>query len=364
MKRRRKGTGGLAKRADGTYQGTVRYYDDAGKPKIKYFSGQSRRDVENRMKDFRLAGAKATRRETVDDIFQFFLKEGGWMEQAGSIFPKTIEGYRRLYELHVQPAIGTVPIERLSGATFDLVAAKMIEAGRSAYTARNMVNMAKAVLREARRQGFLPQHWVIDIAPVTLPKHEATTYAPNQVVQLVEAIDPPYGMAALLGGFLGLREAEICALLWADFNSEDRTLTVSRQYRPKSGGGLEIREGTKGRRGSAKKRTVPLPDVVANGLLALPRTSVWIFPAMKDAAKPVSPSTLYKLIKDGMARAGLPEIRVHDLRHSFANALKQNQVDIVTISRILGHSSPAITRDIYLTASAGEMRKAVETLRP
>ena len=74
----------------------------------------------------------------------------------------------------------------------------------------------------------------------------------------------------------------------------------------------------------------------------LPRSGRWIFPASKGAG-PMSTETLYRCWRPLRAAAGVPDVRLHDLRHSYASfALRQGET-ILTIGRLLGHRDPATT---------------------
>jgi integrase len=69
-----------------------------------------------------------------------------------------------------------------------------------------------------------------------------------------------------------------------------------------------------------------------------------------ETGAPIHISDLTKHFKSALKRAGLPTIRFHDLRHTAATLMLANGVSLVTVSKILGHSSPAITATIYAHA--------------
>ena len=75
--------------------------------------------------------------------------------------------------------------------------------------------------------------------------------------------------------------------------------------------------------------------------------SQWIFPEPLAPEKPVRPSAAYYWMKRILREAGLPAIRFHDLRHTFATHALTSGVDAKTLSGILGHTNASFTLDTY-----------------
>ena len=84
--------------------------------------------------------------------------------------------------------------------------------------------------------------------------------------------------------------------------------------------------------------------------------SQWIFPDPLRPEQPVSPSKAYRRLKELLQEAGLPDIRFHDLRHTFATHTLSSGVDAKTLSAIIGHVSSATTLNVYAHVS-DEMRQ-------
>ena len=63
-----------------------------------------------------------------------------------------------------------------------------------------------------------------------------------------------------------------------------------------------------------------------------------------------------------LARAGLPKVRFHDLRHTFATMALQNGVDVKTVSSMLGHYSAGFTLDTYAHVTTDAQLKAAQTM--
>lgn len=123
-----------------------------------------------------------------------------------------------------------------------------------------------------------------------------------------------------------------------------------------SGGGLQIGE-TKTETG---KRTILLPPSTLHLLKERKKTAMteWIFPSLLQPEKPVSPHTAYHRLKLILKQAGLPDIRFHDLRHTFATHALTSGVDAKTLSGILGHTNASFTLDTYTHVTTDMQKNA------
>ena len=152
----------------------------------------------------------------------------------------------------------------------------------------------------------------------------------------------------------GLRLGEICGLMWSDFDGRKGTLRVSRTLR-KENGGRQVAGDTKTYAGT---RTILLPTSTAERLRLRKKTSYspWIFHDPLRPEAPLNPGTAYRQLKKVLQETGLPELRFHDLRHTFATHALASGVDAKTLSGILGHTKASFTLDTY-THTTGDMQK-------
>ena len=77
---------------------------------------------------------------------------------------------------------------------------------------------------------------------------------------------------------------------------------------------------------------------------------------------PMSPDSVLHMLHRVLKRAGLPRIRFHDLRHTFATLALQNGVDVKTVSGMLGHYSAGFTLDTYTHVTTSAQRQAAEAM--
>ena len=77
---------------------------------------------------------------------------------------------------------------------------------------------------------------------------------------------------------------------------------------------------------------------------------------------PISPDSVLHILHPVLKRAGLPRVRFHDLRHTFAMLALQNGVDIKTVSGMLGHFSAGFTLDTYAHVTTAAQKEAARTM--
>ena len=154
----------------------------------------------------------------------------------------------------------------------------------------------------------------------------------------------------------GLRRGEICGLQWSDFDEEGGTLKVCRTLHSQRKGEYTVGE-TKTNQGM---RTIILPHSVTEILRRrkVDAISQWIFPDPVKPEDPVDPNAAYRHMKTLLQRAGLPSIRFHDLRHTFATHALTSGVDAKTLSGILGHTNASFTLDTYTHVTSDMQKQA------
>ena len=101
-------------------------------------------------------------------------------------------------------------------------------------------------------------------------------------------------------------------------------------------------------------------EIIKGQIKELVRGSEWVFPS--PTGGPMSPDSVLHMLQRVLKRAGLPRIRFHDLRHTFATMALQNGVDVKTVSSMLGHYSAGFTLDTYAHVTTDAQLKAAQTM--
>ena len=154
----------------------------------------------------------------------------------------------------------------------------------------------------------------------------------------------------------GLRLGEICGLKWSDLDENTGKLQIRRSVSHEPGGGLTFGD-TKTEKGM---RTILLPKGTLHVLKERKKHAVteWIFPSLLTPEQPTAPNSAYQRLKVILQNAGLPDIRFHDLRHTFATHALSNGVDAKTLSGILGHTNASFTLDTYTHVTTDMQKNA------
>jgi integrase len=188
-----------------------------------------------------------------------------------------------------------------------------------------------------------------------------------KVLATFDATEIGAAVATALGS--GLRRGELLALQWGDVDLDAGTVTVHRAIE-------RVDETTRLKEPKTKRsrRTVALPAFVVERLrahrleqaqrflalgLGRPAPQTFIF---EREGQPWVPNAFGELFRRGLANAGLPHIRLHDLRHGFATLMLRAGVDLKTVSSALGHTTLSTTADIYAHVSPALMREAAARL--
>lgn len=141
----------------------------------------------------------------------------------------------------------------------------------------------------------------------------------------------------------GLRLGEAAALQFGDVDYARQQLHVRRQVQRAGGKQVEIRLPKYG-----SERSVPMPEelaVILRRHADLGHLSDWLFAGGEP--DPPHQNTVGAKWRATLKRAGLPRIRLHDLRHFYASGLIADGCDVVTVQRALGHAKASTTLDTY-----------------
>ena len=206
-------------------------------------------------------------------------------------------------------------------------------------TVNKEVNCLKAMLNTAVRWGYLKENPLKGMSALKEPPGRLRYLAPDETTRLIAACDtPPYLRPIVdLAMHTGMRRSEILALRWGDVDLRRRTITLSH---------------TK----NNERRVIPINDTVAAALRAWPRIvgSDAIFP---DLNGPM----VTRAFERACRKADVPNLRLHDLRHTFASYLAMGGCNLRAIQQLLGHKDLRMTAR-YAYLSADHLQQAVNSL--
>ena len=231
--------------------------------------------------------------------------------------------------------------------------------GLSTKTVRNIHQIISSALKLAVEQRLIARNPADGCALPKVEHKEMQTLPIEQLTSFLrEAKDSGVYELYYLDLATGLRRGELLGLKWTDGDLDRGVLKIQRAISRQNGKVVEAPLKTKN-----AYRTLPLSADAIDVLMQQRRktgNSEWVFPS--PTGGPMSPDSVLHMLQRVLKRAGLPRIRFHDLRHTFATMALQNGVDIKTVSSMLGHYSAGFTLDTYAHVTTDAQLKAAQTM--
>ena len=373
-KRRANGEGNIRKRKDGRWEGryTVGHDPETGKAIIKNVLGKTQAEVKEKLK-------KAIEENVGIDYGRSKTYTAGnwlevWYENYAKIKmrPSSYLNYRGYIENHIKPQLGKIPLNDLTTLHLQQFYKKLLAEGRverieaqkqpkglSAKTVRNIHQIISSALKLAVEQRLIARNPAEGCALPKAERKEMQTLPVEQLTSFLrEAKDSGVYELYYLDLATGLRRGELLGLKWTDIDLDRGVLKIQRAISRQNGKVVEAPLKTKN-----AYRTLPLSADAIDVLKAQKNkvgSSEWVFPS--PTGGPMSPDSVLHMLQRVLKRAGLPRIRFHDLRHTFATLALQNGVDIKTVSGMLGHFSAGFTLDTYAHVTTSAKREAAKTM--
>lgn len=374
-KKRANGEGNIRKRKDGRWEGryTAGYDSETGKRIIKNVLGKTQAEVKEKL---------AQAMESIKDLDVTRVDEytvGTWLVSWYSLYAKpnvrvsTAEYYRRSIELHVNPRIGGIKLNKLTGRDLQKLYQDLRENGRlrevqkekspglGASTVRGIHLMLHNALDRAVKERLIQRNPTDDcIAPKLEKKEMKILPAEDMKAYLDEAQRRGVLPMFYLELVSGLRKGELVALLWSDLDIENQTISVSKQATRDENGNIVItrpKTETSVREVSIPQRAVELLQLEHRKHPDNP----YMFPSTRTG-KMYYPDSIITLHKRILKSAGLSYVNFHSLRHTFATAALQNGVDVKTVSSMLGHYDAGFTLRTYTHATRQKQEQAAEKM--
>ena len=353
------GDGLVRKRNDGRWEGRIVVgHKEDGKPIFRYVLAQTQKELTKKLH------AKILEYRGVELSEDSSMTLAEWLEKwlteykVNTIRESTLERYRTDLTNHVIPRLGYKKISFITTNDIQKMYVDIKENGRIHNRNEKGTALSNSVVRSIHmmlHQAFedAVKERLISKNPTkgtTIPKKsraEMQVLNKEQMDRFFEEIDKDEIWRDFFYTELttGLRRGEICGLKWCDFDEKRGTLSICRNATAKKGGGVSIGE-TKTDTGN---RLIYLPESTVKMLKKRKKHALteWIFPNPYRPEDPLLPNSAYQKLKKILKKAELPNIRFHDLRHTFATHALTSGVDAKTLSKILGHTNASFTLDTY-----------------
>lgn len=299
-----------------------------------------------------------------------------WMLGARHLKASTRHGY----EVHLRPVrerLGTIPVQALAKRDVEQLVEHMLTTGgrngegRSASTVRQALVVLEQAIDDAERQGLVFRNVVRLVKKPRQARREMRIWTAAQLATFLRAASKDRYAALWRIAAYGPRRSEVVGLRWPDIDLDAAVARIVRT-RVSIDGKVVVDDVPKTESG---KRTLDLDPQTVTLLLRFRRAQARErlaagaayegsdLVAVDELGRPLSPEAFGDRFARIAKSAGLPPIRLHDLRHTAASLMHESgAVQLRTLAAILGHADPAFTLRTYAHSSDEAKRAATATL--
>ena len=353
---RANGEGNIRKRTANTWEASLRTEDG----KRRYTYGKTKGEVRERLAEIQ----NDVFNDTLVDENDMTVEE--WMNTwidcyNAKVKQSTKARYKQDVRCHIIPGLGSVKLQELKTLRIQrFLNLCQEEKGLAEKSLKNIYLVLDKAMTRAQKDGLIKKNPCTDaeIPAYETPQKEMRPLKDSEVPAFLKAIQgDDYEYLFFVALFTGMRESEIIGLTWDEIDWENDSIHLQHQLvKTKGKDGKYVFTTLKNK----QSRTFTIAPSVAVILRKVKTQQAdWklkygqIFRNKdnlvftNELGKNVCCPTIYAHFKKAVKEIGLPEIRFHDLRHTYATLSLQNGADIKTVSNNLGHSTVAFTMDKY-----------------
>jgi integrase len=294
-----------------------------------------------------------------------------WLpHQETRLRPRTWDRYRQLLTLHVLPRVGSVKLAKLRPAHVQHVIDSMLLAGLAPRTVLQGYRILSSALRQAVRWQLLSGNPAAAASPPRPERADLTIPTTEEVGRLLqEAEGSIFHVPLVLSATTGMRRGEVLALRWPAVDLEAGLIRVVASLQRVRGELRTVEPKT-----DRARRAIALPPVTVAVLRRQRKEQTerrlllgeaWQdlgFVVDRGDGQPLDPGHYSHVFVRLARRAGLPGVRLHDLRHGFATALLAAGIHPKVASEALGHASVGFTLDAYSHVLPGMQEQAARAI--
>jgi integrase len=365
-RRRGNNEGSIYRRADGRWEASV----SVGGGKRRRYYAKTRQEAARKLNEALKAhgdGLPVTsERQTVEKFLE------GWLETVkASVRIRTHLRYEQYCRLHLAPYIGKLPLGRLSAQHLQRLYADRRAAGLSATSVAHLHAVIHKALGQAAKWDIIPRNVADLVEKPRMETPEMKTLSPEQARSFLDAArDDRLEGLWVLALNTGARQGELLGLKWDAIDLDRGTVQIRASLQRVSGRYIFAEPKT-----ARSRRQILVTESVIAALRRhrsaqleerLRAGSAWCDYDLVFSDRYGQPILATELTRGAfyplLARAGLPKVRFHDLRHTAASLLLGRGVHPKIVADMLGHSTIAITIDLYSHTTPAMHRQAALAL--
>jgi integrase len=324
---------------------------------------RTRRDLLRKLREASWTLAQGLPVSSRNQTLRAFLSS--WLEVVRHrIRPSTYDSY----ELNVRricEQLGAVPLIHLSPPGIQDAYGRLSAQGLSDYSVLQVHRTLHRALDRAFHWGLISRNPASLVLPPRPLKREMRALTSDQLMRLFESTrgERLHALWILLGT-AGLRRGEALGLEWIDVDLDAGRLSVRQTLQRRRGAGFVLVAPKTPRSRRAVQLTAlavaALREHLCREAAKFGDRSKFVFTSRSGGPMDGSRATIG--LAEALFRAGLPRVRVHDLRHTTASVLLEVGVHPKVVQDLLGHSTIAVTLDTYSHVAPGLHREAIRQL--
>ena len=246
---------------------------------------------------------------------------------------------------------------------------KLFQEKLNPNTVNNIITVLMQIIKYGENHGEI-DYFNYDVIKPAASVKELEVLTEDEQKKLVNAIKPNItneNVGILLSLYTGLRIGEICALTWEDIDITAGTIYITKTLQrisvPNKDTGSKTTVIIDTPKSHKSIRKIPVPDFLLTELKRLSfRCHVKSYVLTSSEARYTEPRAYQYKFKKYLKQAGIRNVNFHALRHTFATRAIEQNVDIKSLSEILGHSTVSFTLDKYVHPSFTTKKQSLQKL--
>ena len=278
----------------------------------------------------------------------------------------SMAAYLLLLNKHILPEFGDCT--ELPEHEVQSFVLRKIKGGISAKTVKDILIVLKMIVQYGAKNGWINNYsWDIKY-PANEQKKELDVMSTDNFKQVLAYLQKNFtfqGLGIIITMNTGMRIGEICGLQWGDIDMDTNCISVQRTVER-----IYVMEGDK----KFTKLVINTPKTqnscrqipMSKDLLALVKPLMKVvnksYYVLSNSDKPIEPRTYRNYYKDLLAQLGIPDLKFHGLRHSFATKCIEAGCDYKTVSVLLGHANISTTLNLYVHPNADQKKRCIDKM--
>lgn len=290
-----------------------------------------------------------------------------WKEEKRQFVKKsTFAAYSLIVETHLMPAFGN--LTEIAEKDVQEFVLNKLNKGLSQKTIKDMLIVLRMILKYGAKKNYCVYSPIDVIFPTDRERQELEVLSIANQKKIMHYVEENFTFRNL-GIFIclstGIRIGEICALTWEDIDIDGGVIhirkTIQRIYiREKGVRHTELLIDTP--KTATSIRDIPMTKDLLSVLKPIRKVVNGQYFVLTNEAHPTEPRTYRNYYKKLLDKLGIPPIKFHGLRHSFATRCIESHCDYKTVSVILGHSNISTTLNLYVHPNMEQKKRCIDRM--